>query len=164
MPRADRGVLNGAVDRPDERRHRLRDCLANRRPEDRKDRRRDFARVPANRFAKRRLDSWRQRTTYLPIALPAKDDRLGEVFGEIRSRHVPVAEFGRKLLQSILFGPDQQMSQGGKFSAAAVAATLVLFRWLGRRRRFVPHRSVLRLLLRRGVSVTRQATHEISQA
>ena len=168
-------VFHGAIDRSHERRHGLRDCLADGRAEDWEDGGGNLTRVPTDRLPQRRLHRRRQRPANLPVALPAQDDRLGQVLGEIGGRDVPLPQLGGQFLEPVLLRSNQELAKRREISAptrtrhptpavAAPRSAVSVGRCPGRRRGIVRHWSVLRLLLRRAVSVTRQAAHEVRQS
>ena len=111
-------MLDGAIDRVDEPRHRLGDRLADRRAEHGEDRGGDLLWVAADRFADRAFHGRRQRDAELPIAIRALHDRLRQMLGDLLGRQLERIESAAKLVELPTFAAEQQIAEFGELANA----------------------------------------------
>src|SRR5580765_1993954 len=104
-------VLDRAVDRVDEPRHRLGDCLADRGAEDREDRGGDLARVASHRFADRVLDGGRERDPELSVTRRALHDRLRQLFRELLGGELRGVEAAAELVDLASLRAEQEIAK-----------------------------------------------------
>src|SRR5690349_24382455 len=109
-------MLDRAVDRVDESRHGLGDCLADRRTEDREYRGGELARVTPDRLLDRALDGGRERDGELSVARGALDDRLRQLLRELVGRELLGVEAAAELVDLTTLRSEQQVAELGELA------------------------------------------------